>query len=69
MMYLRNKFPWSSEGKIKENVFIGPQMKAMLKSENFESKLINLEKRARVSSSLSATTFLEVENQNIGEKF
>lgn len=44
--YLRSMFPRLSEAKIKEGVFIGPQIKAVLKNEEFESKLNKTEKRA-----------------------
>ena len=36
IMHLRNKFPRLSEAKIKESVFIGPQLKAMLKLKNLK---------------------------------
>lgn len=44
--YIRNKFPGISEMKIKEGIFVGPQIRHLLKDKNFESTLSQLEKPA-----------------------
>src|ERR1043165_8429011 len=44
--YLKEKFPRLSEAKIKEGVFIGPQIRALLKDEHFHQILRGFEKNA-----------------------
>ena len=39
-MHLRNKFPNLSDAKIKEGVFIGPQIRAVMQDEDFQNKLL-----------------------------
>ena len=43
--YLKSKFPRLSDAKIKEGVFVGPQIRDLLKDENFERTLKKNEKR------------------------
>lgn len=38
-LHLRNKFKHLSEAKVKEGVFIGPEIKAVFRDEEFENKL------------------------------
>lgn len=45
-LHLRNKFKNLSEAKVKEGVFIGPQIKAVMHDEDFENKLSDGEKAA-----------------------
>jgi len=44
--YLYMKFPKVSEAKIKEGVFDGPQVRSLLKDEQFEKKMTSVEKAA-----------------------
>lgn len=39
-LHLRNKFKHLSEAKVKEGVFIGPEIKAVFRDEEFENKLV-----------------------------
>lgn len=45
-LYLKEKFPKLSEAKIKEGVFIGPQIRQLIKDNIFKEKLSDLEKSA-----------------------
>ncbi|GFO39812.1 hypothetical protein PoB_006631700 [Plakobranchus ocellatus] len=45
-LYLRQKFPTLSDAKVKEGIFIGPQIKAMLKDEVFLTKMTPVESEA-----------------------
>jgi hypothetical protein len=45
-MYLKNKFPKISDVKIKEGVFVGPQMRELLQDIKFEDQLSGVEKAA-----------------------
>jgi hypothetical protein len=38
-MYLKHKFPSLSDAKIKEGIFIGPQIRELIKYEQFEEQL------------------------------
>ncbi|KYM94050.1 hypothetical protein ALC62_15341, partial [Cyphomyrmex costatus] len=44
--YLKQKFPKLSEAKIKEGIFVGPQIRELIKDEVFDSQLNTLEKNA-----------------------
>jgi len=44
--YLREKFPRLSEAKLKEGIFIGPQIRELLKDEFFDILLQGDEKAA-----------------------
>lgn len=44
--YLRQKFPHISEAKIKEGIFVGPQIRELLKDDNFKSQLSSAQVRA-----------------------
>jgi hypothetical protein len=35
-MYLKHKFPRLSDAKIKEGIFVGPQIRELIKDEQFE---------------------------------
>ena len=43
--YLRQKFPKISEAKMKEGIFIGPQIEQLLKDQDFTTKLNSTERR------------------------
>lgn len=47
--YLQEKFPFLSEAKLQEGIFIGPQIKNLMKTTNFEEIMTNLEKRTWIS--------------------
>lgn len=44
--HLRNKFPKMSDAKVKEGVFVGPQIRKMMKDLEFEKAMRPVEKRA-----------------------
>jgi len=45
-LYLREKFPSLSEAKLKEDIFIGPQIRKIIKDEYFDKHLQGDEKAA-----------------------
>lgn len=45
-LYLKEKFPKLSEAKIKEGIFVGPQIRQLMKDDIFKEKLSDLEKSA-----------------------
>ncbi|GBL89311.1 hypothetical protein AVEN_225844-1 [Araneus ventricosus] len=51
--HLRLKFPKVSEAKIKEGIFVGPQIRQLMKDLVFESKLIEKEAAAWTSEGVS----------------
>ncbi|XP_076659865.1 uncharacterized protein LOC143363151 [Halictus rubicundus] len=50
--YLKTKFPTISDAKIKEGIFIGPQIRKLINDTNFNKKLNKLEKRLGCNMSL-----------------
>ncbi|GBP95423.1 hypothetical protein EVAR_67427_1 [Eumeta japonica] len=44
--YLKTKFPRTSDAKMKEGIFVGPQIRELMKDSNFESTLNEAEQRA-----------------------
>jgi hypothetical protein len=44
--YLKEKFPHASDAKIKEGIFVGPQIRALTRDEMFEDMLSQVEKSA-----------------------
>ncbi|GBN45564.1 hypothetical protein AVEN_270275-1 [Araneus ventricosus] len=57
-LHLRNKFKHLSEAKVKEGGFIGPQIKAVFRDEEFEGKLPEAEKAAWLAFKSVCTHFL-----------
>lgn len=53
--YLVEQFP---DAKMKAGVFIGPQIRQLLKNDEFTSKMVGLEKRAWEAFSLVVSDFL-----------
>jgi len=45
-MYLKNKFPGTRDAKIKEKVFVGPQIRELIKDVIFEDQLREMAKEA-----------------------
>jgi hypothetical protein len=45
-MYLKNKFPRISDAKIKEGIFVGPQIRELIQLVKFEDQLSVAEKTA-----------------------
>ena len=56
--YLRQKFPRLSEAKIKEGIFVGPQIRNLLKDEHFDTILEGKEKKAWDNFRLVTKNFL-----------
>lgn len=57
-LYIRQKFPNISEVKIKEGIFIGPQIRELLKDDVFHSLLNNVESAAWASFKDVCKSFL-----------
>ncbi|GBO00377.1 hypothetical protein AVEN_24886-1 [Araneus ventricosus] len=57
-LYFRNKFKYLSDAKVKEGMFIGPQIKAVFRDEEFEKKLSETEKVAWLAFKSVCTRFL-----------
>jgi hypothetical protein len=53
--YLAEKFPGISAAKIKEDVFIGPQIRKLFRNEQYDHNLSGNEKRAWNDFRLVAT--------------
>jgi hypothetical protein len=56
--YLAEKFPRLSEAKIKEGVFVGPQIRELFKDDRFDNMLQGNEKNAWDAFRLVSTNFL-----------
>lgn len=56
--YLCEKFPHLSEAKLKEGVFVGPDIRKMMFDCNFEAKMTTKEKEAWISFKQVVTKFL-----------
>ena len=56
--YIKNKFPRVSDAKIKEGIFVGPQIRELMKDQNFDEELNDLEKAAWLSFKKVCTEFL-----------
>ncbi|GBM50564.1 hypothetical protein AVEN_266786-1 [Araneus ventricosus] len=56
--YFCDQFPGLSEAKLKEVVFVGPDIRKMMKDENFETKMETNERKAWESFKLVITSFL-----------
>jgi hypothetical protein len=46
LMYLKNKFPRISDAKIKEGIFVGPQIRELIQDVKFEEQLSEVETAA-----------------------
>ncbi|GBM73038.1 hypothetical protein AVEN_115680-1 [Araneus ventricosus] len=53
-LHLRNKFKHLSDAKVKEGMFIGPQIKALFRDEEFETKTVRSRKAILVFKSVCA---------------
>lgn len=56
--YLRNTFPQISEVKIKEGIFVGPNIRKLMKDENFDAQLNDTERAAWISFKIVCRNFL-----------
>jgi hypothetical protein len=56
--YLKIKFPKLSDAKIREGIFVGPQIRKLFKDQNFQEKMNNLELAAWTSFSQICANFL-----------
>ncbi|GBM72250.1 hypothetical protein AVEN_221184-1 [Araneus ventricosus] len=56
--YLCDQFPGLSEAKLKEGVFVGPDIRKMMKDENFETKMEANERISWGSFKRVITSFL-----------
>ena len=56
--YVRNKFPNVSDAKIKEGIFIGPQIKQLMQDKQFDDDLNETERNAWLSFKRNCKDFL-----------
>jgi len=56
--YLRNKFPNVSDAKIKEGIFIGPQIRELMQDKQFDEDLNGSERNAWLSFKRICKDFL-----------
>ncbi|GBM59926.1 hypothetical protein AVEN_180808-1 [Araneus ventricosus] len=56
--YLCDLFPGLSEAKLKEGVYVRPDIRKMMKGDNFETKMETNERKAWESFKLAITSFL-----------
>ena len=56
--YVKNKFPNVTEAKIKEGVFIGPQIREMMQDKQFDEDLNETERNAWLSFKRICKDFL-----------
>ena len=56
--YVRNKIPNVSDAKIKEGIFIGPQIKELMQDKQFDEDLIETESNAWLSFKRMCKDFL-----------
>ncbi|GBM21946.1 hypothetical protein AVEN_187944-1 [Araneus ventricosus] len=56
--YLCDQLPCLSEAKLKEGVFVGSDIRKMMKDENFENKMETNERKTWESFKLVITSFL-----------
>jgi len=56
--YLRNKFPNASDAKIKEDTFIGPQIRELMQDKQFDEDLNEIGRNARLSFKRICKDFL-----------
>jgi len=49
LKYVRNKFPNVNDAKIKEGIFIGPQIRKLMQDKQFDEDLNETEKNAWLS--------------------
>lgn len=49
VFYTKKKFPKISDAKLKESIFVGPQIKVLITDPVFEEKINDLEKQAWIS--------------------
>jgi len=55
---VRNKFPNVSDAKIKEGIFIGPQIRELMQDKQFDEDLNETERNARLSFKRICKDFL-----------
>jgi len=59
-LYLMNKFPRISEAKIKEGIFVGPQIRKVMQESTFEATLNAAEKAAWDPFKMITAKFLDI---------
>jgi hypothetical protein len=62
-MYLKNRFPKISDAKIKEQVFVGPQIGELIQDVKFEDQLSEVEKQHGNHSQISQQILGEIVRQ------
>ena len=67
--YLREKFPRLSEAKVKEGIFVGPQIRYLIKDEYFDMLLQDDEKAAWDSFKFVVKGFLGIRRAQNYEEF
>jgi hypothetical protein len=67
-VYLKHKFPSLSDAKIKDGIFIGPEIRQLLKDEQFEEQLNEVGKAAWQAFRNVKKSFLEMTRQKTSMK-
>ena len=63
--YLEEKFPRISASKLKESIFVGPQIRELMKDQLFESQLNHVELEAWISFKNICEQFLGILERTI----
>jgi len=63
--YARNKFPNMSDAKIKEGIFIGPQIRELMQDKQFDEDLNDIERNAWLSFKWICKDFLGNNYQDV----
>ena len=63
--YICNKFPVISQAKLKEGIFVGPQINKLLKDEDFDHTLSGQRKLPGMHFEMWHTTFLGIQKLRI----
>jgi hypothetical protein len=63
VIYLKNRFPEIRDAKIKEEVFVGPQISELMQDVKFEDQLSEVEKQHGNHSQISQPILEEIVRQ------
>jgi hypothetical protein len=68
-IYLRQKFPCISEVKIKEGLFVGPEVKQLFQDPDFRNQLNSANRRAWEAFEKVCSNSLEIKNKKTTQKW
>ena len=58
--YICEKFVHLSDGKLKERIFVGPQIRQLMRDEEFDQPMTPVEKTLGSNLKMSLTVFWEI---------